>query len=238
MTLPQILLVEDDRSIAGALAYTLKNVYDIDCASSAKLALYKAETEHFDCIVLDISLPDFSGMIVCQELRDRGLRTPILILSGDDSTSTKIKLLDIGANDYLSKPFSLGEIKARIRVLLREAHHVQVVANNTPLSQHGISLDRRTYQVIRDDTLIELRRKEFDILEYLLEHSGQVISRESLTNQFWSDDIDHVTNTVTVHIKSLRDKIDRPFGSPLIHTVHGRGYKFDASPAYKTKAMV
>src|SRR5579863_8359730 len=99
MSLPKILLVEDDRSIAGALAHALMNSYDIDCAPSGKLALYKTNTEQFDIIVLDLNLPDFSGMIVCQQLKARGLRTPILVLSGDDSTLTKIKLLDAGASD-------------------------------------------------------------------------------------------------------------------------------------------
>jgi len=227
-SLPKVLLVEDDRNIASALAHALKSTYDVDGASSGKLAIYKTNMQNYDIIVLDLNLPDMPGIFVCQQLRDRGLRTPILILSGDDKILTKINLLDAGANDYLTKPFSLGEFNARLRVLVRGA--VEQLTPPLPklLVIHGVCLDRQSYGVTRDGIRIALRRKEFDILECLLEHAGQVVSREALLRHLWSDSDSQWTNTVTVHIKSLRDKIDRPFKQALIQTVHGRGYKFEA----------
>jgi len=228
MSLPKVLLIEDDRSIASALAYALKSAYDIDIAITGKLAIYKTETMQYDLIVLDLNLPDLPGIFICQQLRDRGLRTPILILSGDDKTLTKINLLDAGANDYLTKPFSLGEFNARLRVLVRSAaDHLQPPLPKS-LAMHGVALDRQSYSVTRNGVAISLRRKEFDILEYLLEHAGRVVSRDALSRHLWSENDEHWTNTVTVHIKSLRDKLDRPFDQPLIQTVHGRGYKFEA----------
>jgi DNA-binding response OmpR family regulator len=236
MSLPKILLVEDDRSITSALAHALKNTYDFDGAPSGKLAIYKTDMQTYDVIVLDLNLPDVPGIFICQQLRERGLRTPILILSGDDKTLTKINLLDAGANDYLTKPFSLGEFKARLRVLVRDAAEQSMPALPRSLIIHGVCLDRHSFVVTRDGIPIPLRRKEFDVLEYLLEHAGQVVSRDALSRHLWSDSDEHWTNTVTVHIKSLRDKLDRPFNQALIQTVHGRGYKFEA-PAPTVQLM-
>jgi len=231
MALPKILLIEDDRSIAGALAYALKNVYDVDIAASGKLAIYKTDSQPYDIIVLNPALPDIPGIIICQQLRDRGLMTPILIVSLDDTTLNKVSLLDAGANDYLTRPFSLGEFCVRVRVLLRDLQQ-QPQAVLTPMLQslaaHGVILDRQSYAVSRDGVNIPLRRKEFDILEYLLEHAGQVVTRDALSRHLWPDSDSYWTNTVTVHIKALRDKIDRPFSQALIRTVHGRGYKLEA----------
>jgi DNA-binding response OmpR family regulator len=237
MLLPKILLIEDDRSIASALAFALKNTYDVDVAATGRLAIYKTDMQHHDIIVLDLNLPDVSGMIICQQLRGRGLRTPILILSGDDRILTKINLLDAGANDYLTKPFSLGEFKARLRVLVRGAAHQITQPSPKSLAVYGVTLDRQRYEVSRDGINVHLRRKEFDILEFLLEHAGQVVTRDALSHHLWQDRDDHWTNTVTVHIKSLRDKIDRPFGQHLIHTIHGLGYKLEAqiTSAHLTK---
>jgi DNA-binding response OmpR family regulator len=230
VVLPKILLIEDDRSIAGALAHALKNNYDVDGASTGKNAIYKTAAQNYDLIVLDLNLPDVPGIFVCQQLRDRGLRTPILILSGEVKALTKISLLDAGANDYLTKPFSLGEFEARLRVLLRATEQQLDPASKKSLAAHGVVLDRYNYTVSRNGVTITLRRKEFDLLEYLLEHASQVVSREAIARHVWQDGDDRWTNTVTVHIKSLRDKLDRPFDYSLIQTVHGRGYKFQAIP--------
>jgi two-component system OmpR family response regulator len=230
VSLPKILLIEDDRSIASALAHALKSTYDVDGAADATLALHKIYSEQFDLIVLDPDLPDLPGIVICQQLRARGLRTPILILSGDNKTLTKINLLDAGANDYLTKPFSLGEFNARLRVLLRSARQQEQMTMpvSKSLNAHGVVMDRQSYGVSRDGITIALRRKEFDILEYLLQHVGQVVTREALSRYLWPDSDSRWTNTVTVHIKALRDKIDRPFDQSLIQTVHGRGYKLEA----------
>lgn len=224
--LPRVLLVEDDRSIAGALAQAMQTTYDIDIAGSGKLGLYKADTEHYDLIVLDLHLPDLSGMFICQQLRNRGLSAPILVLSGEASVLSKINLLDAGANDYLTKPFSLGELKARLRTLQRSGRQSMLPAGQIMMS--GVLLDRRTRSVSRDGVPVSLRRKEFSLLECLMEHAGSVVSRDTLMRCVWPGTGDLWTNTLEVHIKHLRDKLDKPFDQNLIHTVHGLGYKLEA----------
>lgn len=223
---PKILLVEDDRSIASALSHALQVVYETDIAVVGRLAIYKTDREHYDAIVLDLNLPDLSGMAVCQQLRERGCSAPILILTADVEIMSKITLLDAGANDYLTKPFSVGELKARLRALMR-AHNQTLASPKQQLAIYGIELDRRTRTVCRDGQIVVLRRKEFALLECLMEHAGSVVSRALLARHAWQGENGLWTNTVDVHIKNLRDKIDRPFCTPLIHTVHGLGYKLD-----------
>lgn len=223
-SLPDVLLVEDDRSIAGALAQALKSEYDIDVANNGKMALDKSATEQYDLIILDLNLPDLFGLVICQELRIRGITAPILILSGESKVLTKISLLDSGANDYLTKPFSLGELKARLRALQRNSSSS---SNSAILAIGDLTLNRQNYHVERNGIAIDLRRKEFALLECLMSHSGSVVSRDVLNSSVWQGSAELWTNTVDVHIKNLRDKIDRPFGSRLIKTVHGRGYKIE-----------
>jgi DNA-binding response OmpR family regulator len=225
-SLLNILLVEDDPSIAGALAHTLKHVYEIDIASHGKLALYKTDITTYDLIVLDLNLPDLPGLDICQQLRERGVSSPILILTGESSVLTKINLLDAGADDYLTKPFSLGELKARLRALGRKRAG-EAIWRASELQACGIILDRRNYTVFRDGQPVYLRRKEFDILECLMAQASHVVTREALVQSVWQDSDELWTNALDVHINHLREKIDRPFTSPLIQTVHGRGYKLD-----------
>lgn len=225
-TLPKVLLAEDDRSIAGALSQALQSSYDVDVATTGQLAIYKTDAAHYDILVLDLDLPDMTGLSICQNLRDGGFRTPILILTADSRTLTKINLLDAGANDYLTKPFSLGEFKARLRALTRAGHQPGKPAVKLAIS--GLELSRKTHEVTRDGVKIRLRRKEFAMLECLMEHAGSVVTRRALTRYAWHGSEDLWTNTVDVHIKHLRDKIDRPFDRPLIRTVHGIGYKLEA----------
>jgi two-component system OmpR family response regulator len=228
-SLQKILLVEDDRSIAGALAQAMRSSYDIDIANTGKLALYKTDIEHYDIIILDLNLPDLSGLIICQQLRERGLKAPILILSGESKVLTKINLLDAGANDYLTKPFSLGELKARLRALGRGQDQPPASLSGL-LTVGDLVLDRQAYTVSRGGQPIILRRKEFALLECLMESAGSVVSRQALTRRAWQGSDTTWTNTVDVHIKHLRDKIDRPFGRSLIRTVHGLGYKLENAP--------
>ena len=226
--LPKVLLVEDDRHISSALAHAFQNSHHLSLAPTGGLALHQADTDRHDIIVLDLGLPDMSGLAVCRQLRERGLETPILILTGDGTTLTKINLLDAGANDYLTKPFSLGELKARMRALTRHKYQLPLRPSGT-LNVSGIELDRQTYEVTRDGVTIKLRRKEFALLECLMEHAGVVVTRRVLTRYAWHGADELWTNTVDVHIKYLRDKIDRPFNRPLIRTVHGMGYKLEVA---------
>jgi len=226
-SLPRVLLVEDDRNIAGALALALRGTHEVAATASGNRALYQADSANYDLVVLDLGLPDMPGLHVCQQLRERGVDTPILILSADAHTLTKINLLDAGANDYLAKPFSLGELKARMRVLTRPTHRTARQPVGT-LQAGGIRLNRQTRQVSRDGVVIKLRRKEFLLLECLMEHAGSVVTRRALTRYAWPGADELWTNTVDVHIKYLRDKIDRPFDQPLIKTIHGLGYQLMA----------
>ncbi len=223
MQLPKILLVDDDTNIARALSLALRNSYAVDLVTSGEQALFQIDNREYGAIILDLNLPDISGLAVCQQMRFRGIRVPILILSGECQVLTKINLLDAGANDYLSKPFSLGELKARLRVLTRNTGQVTQLARQ--MNVNGLCLDRQTHTIKREGITIALRRKEFALLECLMEYAGSVVSRGTLTRHAWSGGEDPWTNTIDVHIKYLRDKIDRPFEEPLIQTVHGLGYR-------------
>ncbi|HXE10369.1 MAG TPA: response regulator transcription factor [Verrucomicrobiae bacterium] len=222
-SLPKLLLVDDDSNIAKALALALRSDYAVDIVASGSQALFNASSEHYGAIILDLNLPDMSGTLVCRQLRDRGINAPILVLTAEHQVLTKINLLDAGANDYLTKPFSLGELKARLRVLLRERPASRPAAKQ--LEVGGLLLDRQTHTVTREGTAIKLRRKEFALLECLMEHAGSVVTRSTLIRHAWHDGEEPWTNTVDVHIKYLRDKLDRPFTRPVIKTVHGLGYR-------------
>ncbi len=228
-SLPKILVVDDDQGLSQTLSQALQTLYDVDTANSGKLGLYKADSEKYEAIILDLNLPDISGFIVCQQLRERGLSAPILILSGETRVLTKINLLDAGANDYLPKPFSLGELKARLRVLLRKPN----VSFKPPANIRvgDLILDRASFEAYRDGLPLGLRRKEFGLLEVLMENAGKNVSRQALQRRVWGSSNDVWTNTVDVHIKYLRDKVDRPFEISYIKTIHGVGYKLDVVKA-------
>jgi DNA-binding response OmpR family regulator len=223
--LPRVLLVEDDQHIAGAIIYTLKSSYSVDHVASGKLAIFKAGSSEYDLVLLDLNLPDINGLDVCRKLRSRGFIAPIFILSGENKAVTKIMLLDSGANDYLCKPFTVGELKARMRVLLRSRLDPKSVWPEPILSSGEVCLNRDTCTVIRAGKEIRLRRKEFDLLACLMENVGKVVNRKELIARAW-EDCYVWTNTLDVHIKFLRDKFDKPFTEKLIRTVHGRGYMF------------
>jgi two-component system OmpR family response regulator len=222
-SLPKLLLVDDDRNIAKALALALRSIYAVDIAANGMQALFQVDNDQYGAIILDLNLPDISGLVVCQQLRDRGVNVPILILTGESQILTKINLLDAGANDYLTKPFSLGELKARLRVLLRNTPGSRPLQRQ--LSASGLLLDRQMHTVIREGVAISLRRKEFALLECLMEHAGNVVTRGTLIRHAWHGGEDPWTNTIDVHIKYLRDKLDRPFERAVIQTVHGLGYR-------------
>jgi two-component system OmpR family response regulator len=220
-----LLLIEDDPDIPRTLCQTLAPIYTIQHAQTGSDGLDKARSQSYDAIILDLTLPDMSGLTVCQKLRAANIHTPILILSGEAKIISKITLLDAGADDYLTKPFSLGELKARLRVLIRKSSAVVMEGNKITLN--SLTLDMSTHRVERDGQAIALRRKEFSMLECLMKHAGTVVTRDVLTTHAWRANESPWTNTVDVHIKYLRDKVDRPFEQPLIKTVHGIGYKLE-----------
>lgn len=222
--MPRVLLVEDDRSVAQVLLHTLKHTYDIDLASTGKLGLTKAAKSYYDAIMLDLNLPDCSGLAICQKLRSRGVIAPILILSGESRALTKINLLDAGANDYITKPFILGELKARLRAAMRRTSIRP--RSDANLSVSGIELNSGTLIASRGKLSVKLRPKEFAILEHLMARAGSVVTRQELTDVVWGSDETVWTNTLDVHIKYLRDKLDRPFDKQLIRTIHGHGFMF------------
>lgn len=223
---PRILIIEDDSGIALALYKSLSPIYRVDTAKTGTSGLRKAAAKVFDVIVLDLGLPDMSGLVVCKKLRADGVDAPIIILTAENKVATKVTLFDAGASDFVCKPFSIDELQARIRAWLRkdttEQVHPELVVGELRLIPNSRTVERRGYT-------IPLRGKEFALLEYLMQHAGMAVTRASLMHYAWDEGEESWTNTIDVHIKHLRDKIDRPFDRQLIKTVHGIGYKFDNS---------
>jgi len=229
----RLLIIDDDRGITTALSEALSSSYEIDIANNGKTGIYKTDQENYEAIVLDLNLPDIPGLSVCQQIRERGVITPLLILSGESKVLTKINLLDAGANDYLTKPFSLGEFKARIRSLTRSAPTESAAKISVMIDD--LELNTVTREVTRGGLPIPLRRKEFAMLECLMLNAGNVVTRRALSRYAWSGEEDIWTNTIDVHIKHLRDKIDKPFNTRMIKTIHGIGYKLETLAVRETE---
>ncbi len=219
----KVLVVEDNQPLAKSLQNWLSKHYEVTLVTTGHKAIKALTTRDYDVVLLDLGLPDMSGQEVCNEVRHKGIKTPILVLTATDEVSMKVNMLDIGADDYLLKPFYVGELKARLRALLRRGN--STTANILKVGDLVLDPDRR--QVRRGETFIELRRKEFDILEYLMQNRGTVVTRAMIINNSWDPGADRWNNTVDVHIKYLRDKIDRPFPHKLIKTAYGVGYMID-----------
>lgn len=220
----KILLVEDSSRLVDRMKQQLSRYYVIDTATNGKDGLAKIAEIEYNVIVLDLGLPDMSGLDICKQIRARGIDTPILILTGEDNTPTRVKLLDSGADDYVTKPFDTAELRARLSALARRQPNR---ANNALLIHEDLKIDVQQRKVYRDGIHIPLRRKEFDILEYLILNKGRILTREMIINHAWDSNKISWGSTVDVHIKHLRDKIDRPFKSPLIKTAYGLGYRVD-----------
>ncbi|MFZ3009813.1 MAG: response regulator transcription factor [Candidatus Microsaccharimonas sp.] len=221
----KLLVIEDNPRLSDRVRRRLGKKYYIDIAETGNEALQKVNKCEYDLIILDLGLPDMSGKEICKKLRDVHIKVPILVLTGTDEKTSRIDLLDCGADDYVVKPFDSDELRARIDALLRR----KVQRELRKILQYQdlmINLDDRT--VSRAGADISLRRKEFDILEYLISNHGRILTREMIIHHAWDDYKVNLTSTVDVHIKHLRDKIDRPFGFPIIKTAYGLGYKVDA----------
>jgi two-component system OmpR family response regulator len=218
----RLLIVEDNLMVTTVLKQILQNSYQLDHCERVDEAMHLTWVNTYAAMILDLGLPDGNGIELCRNLRRRGVITPIMIVTGQMDESIKVDALDAGADDYLVKPFSINELNARIRALLRRSRH----STTTALSSGSLHLDPVTRQVNYGTSLIVLRRKEFDLLELFLTHPNQVLTRTQILEQVWEHDSALITNAIDVHVKHLRDLVDRPFGLHQIQTVHGIGYKF------------
>jgi DNA-binding response OmpR family regulator len=224
----RILLIEDDTKIAAAVEKGLRaEHFAVDIVADGILGEELAQINQYDLIILDIMLPKQDGWKTCANLRQAGNLTPILMLTALDEVQDKIRGLDEGADDYLAKPFHFGELLARIRSLIRRSTDVRT----SKLDKYGIVLDLNTHKVYRDDREISLTSKEFALLELFMLHSGKILSRQAISEHLWDMNFDPRSNVIESFVKYLRQKIDRDFGQPLIHTVRGAGYIFsDKAP--------
>jgi DNA-binding response OmpR family regulator len=221
----KLLFVEDNERLAEIIKSHLGGLYLLDIVHTGQQGIERASGKSYSVIVLDLKLPDMTGYDVCRTLRDAGVETPILILTADDDMESRVKLLTKGADDYLTKPFNINELKARITALSRR--QAKPYTHST-LKLHDLIIDTNERKVSRAGVDIPLRRKEFDILTYMVNNRGRVLTREMILGHAWDAHKDTWNSTVDVHIKHLRDKIDRPFKTALIKTAYGVGYVIDA----------
>lgn len=218
----KILIIEDKIKLANAVKRALElQHYIVDAVYDGEAGLDLAVGENYDLIILDLMLPKISGMEVCRQIREEKIDTPILILTAKDQVNDKINGLDLGADDYMVKPFSFEELFARIRALIRRSSK----NINKILRVKDLTLDPIGLKVKRAGRIISLSAKEFAIFEFLLRRKNNIATREQIINNVWNYDADILPGTVEVHIKHLRDKIDKPCREKLIKTVRGFGYE-------------
>ena len=220
----RILVVEDEHRIAASIKKGLEQEkHAVDLAYTGNEGFDLASTEDYDIIILDLMLPGMDGLTICKELRTKHIHTPILILTARGQIQDKVRGLDSGADDYLTKPFSFEELIARVRALSRRPKN----ALNASLTVGDLKLDTKSYEVQRNGTPIQLSSKEFSLIEYLMRHANTIVSKDQIIAHIWNYEADVLPNTVEVYIRNLRNKIDHPFKNqkPLIHTIRGFGYK-------------
>jgi len=220
----KILYIDDNRLLVDSVKKLLNGTYTVDYMCTGGEGIEKARAVQYSLILLDLNLPDMNGLEVCKELRAADIIVPILILTVQKDPVTSVRLLDSGADDYMTKPFNGDELKARIAALLRrgkEIYNEKVIG----VSDLTVNITRR--QVWRSGVSITLRKKEFDILEYLVTNHGHALTRSMILDHVWESGAEGWNNTVDVHIKHLRDKVDRPFDKALIKTAYGIGYMVD-----------
>jgi DNA-binding response OmpR family regulator len=219
---PQVLIVEDDRDLLSVLQRILTSEgYKVRSAQDGEAGLTAALDYSPDLLILDIGLPLRSGVEVARELRARGFRAPMLMLTARGSISDRVSGLDAGADDYLPKPFEYPELLARVKALLRRAN---ITAESTMMRVRDLTLDPISRRVERAGREIELTQKEYALLEYLMRNAGRVVSRQMISEHVWKHQVDPLTNVVDVYINYLRKKLDDNKVNPLIQTVRGSGY--------------
>jgi heavy metal response regulator len=217
----RILIIEDEKKIASFIQRGLKEEhYAVDVAYDGEEGLFLAETNPYNLIVLDIMLPGKDGIFICRELRKKHVNTPILMLTARDAVEDKVSGLDSGADDYMTKPFAFEEFLARVRSLLRRSAEEK----SNVLKVGELELHQLTHKVKRGGKEIPLSSKEYAFLEFMMIHAGEVVTRTMISEQVWNEDFDSFTNVIDVYVKHLRDKVDKGFDEPLIHTIRGSGY--------------
>ena len=216
-----ILLVEDELKMARALRRGLEQEgHSVDSATDGDDALSRGVEFEYDAMVLDVMLPGRDGFSICRELRARDRWAPVLMLTARDAVEDRIRGLDAGADDYLVKPFAFGELLARLRALIRRG------ASERPaiITVGDVELDPAAHTVTREGRLVDLSVREFSLLEFLMRHPGEVVSRTRILEQVWDVNYDSFSNVVDVYVGYLRRKLEQPFGRPFIRTVRGVGY--------------
>jgi two-component system OmpR family response regulator len=223
----RILLVEDDLKIASFVVKGLKEAgFAVDHAQDGKEGLYLALTEPYDAAIIDIMLPKLDGLSLIEGLRRKKINTPVIILSAKRSIDDRVKGLQTGSDDYLTKPFAFSELLARVQALIRRSSRT---LEPTSLSVGELSVDLLTREVTRTGTKIELQPHEFALLEYLMRNTGRVLSKTMILEHVWDYNFDPQTNVVDVLVCRLRNKVDRDFENKMIHTIRGVGYVLKVS---------
>ena len=218
----RILLVEDDKDIVRFIQKGLKeNSLAVEVAFNGEDGLRSALAMKYDLIILDILLPKMDGMEVLRRIRARGSQTPVIFLTAKNTEDDIVRGLNLGADDYLVKPFSFNELLARIRALLRRG---TMVAPSSTLQARNLTLELEGHRVFRDKTKIELTPKEYALLEFFMRHPGEIVTRTMISEKIWDYHFDTATNVIDVHVSHLRNKIDKDFEPKLLHTVKGVGY--------------
>jgi DNA-binding response OmpR family regulator len=219
----KILVVEDNERLADRVKRRL-SPHSVDICDTGNAAIRKVSSVDYDVIVLDLGLPDQSGSLVCEKIRKLKIDVPILVLTGNTEKNTIVQLLNHGADDYMVKPFDNDELKARVSALGRR------LARRLPsqsIQLRDLTINSDTRSVMRSGVVIDLRKKEYEILNYLVINAGRILTREMIISHIWDEDKVGWVSTVDVHIKHLRDKVDKPFAEPLIKTAYGIGYFID-----------
>jgi len=217
----KILFVEDDRDIVRFVRKGLQESYfAVDVAYDGEEGLYLALNERYDLLLLDIMLPKRDGIDILNSVRKKGIETPAIFLTAKDAESDVVSGLDTGADDYIVKPFSINELLARVRAILRRSKGESA----SELKVGDLRMDLRTHKVFRGSRRIDLTPKEYALLEYLMRNEGQIVTRTMISESIWDYHFDSLTNVIDVHVYHLRNKINRSFDHKLIHTIKGVGY--------------
>ncbi|MCI0429949.1 MAG: response regulator transcription factor [Rhodospirillales bacterium] len=223
----KVLVIEDDAETASFVSEGLKRSgHTADCVSTGPEGLQLAMDDGYDALIVDRMLPGLDGVAVVKALRSAGVNTPVLFLTALDGVADRVLGLDAGGDDYLVKPFAFSELLARLRALQRRS---SASTDNGILTVGDLVMDTRTWRVTRGGRRIDLQPREFRLLEYLMRHSGEVVTRTMLLEKIWDFNFDPRTSVVETHISRIRAKVDRPFEVPLIKTIRGVGYMIDAA---------